>query len=124
MTTLTAFDAYLAGEATPSETARALMMDLGEVEDEIAPLERQRKSLREHLARVLERCDGRRYAVPGYATAKLAEPALVRQWNTDRLARLCAWLRETERDEIAEMIETCREEAPRAGGLRVEREVR
>lgn len=104
----------------PGARARSLLCDLAEVESELRPLERQKAAIRDALAVALEGCEGRRYTLPGYGVAKLAEPAVVRQWSTERLARLCAWLRETERDEIAEMIESCREETTRAGGLRIE----
>jgi len=111
---------YLNGDLSPAHAARALLLDLGEIESEIKPLEAQRKDVRDTLATVLERCEDRRCTVPGYATARLAEPAMVKRWNDERLAKLCAYLRSTERDEIAEMIENCREQTFRAGGLRVE----
>lgn len=120
----TTYDPFIDDVAPPSHVARALLSDLAEIESEITPLEAQRKRAREALTVALERCDGRRIALEGYGTARLAEPAMVKQWNTERLRRLCDWLRETERDEIADMIEACREEAPRAGGLRVEKEPR
>lgn len=113
---------YLDGITTPTEAARCLLLDLGEVEDDIKPLEAQRKQIRDALSTVLEKCENRRFTINGYATARLAEPAMVKRWNEARLAALCNWLRETERDEVAEMIEACREETPRAGGLRVEPE--
>lgn len=106
----------------PAARARSLLSDLAEVESEIKPLEHQRAAIRDLLAVALEGCEGRRYVMAGYGVARLAEPAMVRQWNTARLAKLCAWLRETDREEIAKMIEMCREEATRAGGLRVEPE--
>jgi hypothetical protein len=111
---------YLEGDTTPTQAARALLLDLGEIESDLKPLEAQRKETREALAAALEQCDGRRYTIPGFATARLAEPAAVKRWNESRLARLCAWLRETDREEVAEMIENCREDTFRAGGLRVD----
>jgi hypothetical protein len=113
---------YLDGLLTPTAAARSLLLDLGEVESEIRPLEGQRSQLRDALATVLVRCEGRKHTVEGVATARLSEPTVVKRWNGERLGRLCAWLRDTEREEIAEMIEACCELTPRAGGLRVEPE--
>lgn len=120
MTTATP-DPFIDDFAPPSHVARALLSDLAEIESEYGPLSAERDRKRQALAIALERCEGRKVALEGFGLARLQEPALVKQWNTERLAHLCAWLRETERDELAEMIEACREETTRAGGLRVER---
>lgn len=119
---MTTDDTFLGVETPPGLIARSLLSDLAEIESEIAPLERQRARARDALGLALERCEGRRVALEGYGVARLAEAAVVRQWSTERLTHLCAWLVETGRDEIADMIQSCREETTRAGGLRVERE--
>lgn len=115
------YAAFLDGVAVPHLAARALLIDLAETESELQPLQTQRDALRAMLTTVLAECEGRRVVLDGYGTARLADAAMVKRWNDQRLAHLCAWLRETDREEIAEMIEACREAQPRAGGLRVER---
>lgn len=122
MTTAPADEWLLDDYAPPLHIARALFSDLAEIDSELQPLQAQRERKREALAIALQRCEHRRVALEGYGVARLAEPAMVKQWNTERLNRLCAWLRETDRDEVADMIEACRETTTRAGGLRVERD--
>jgi len=113
---------YLDGAITPTTAARALLLDLGEVESDIKPLELHRTALRDALSTVLAGCEGRKHTIDGYATARLADGTMVKRRNGERLGRLCAWLRDTNRDEVAEMIENCCELTPRSGGLRVEPE--
>lgn len=110
------------GDLTPFATLRALCLELGEVESELAPLERQREQLRTQISDVLGRLDGQKAKIAGFGTVAILEGSLVENYNKPALNALVNDLLDEGNEAAAVRIRACCSRSWRKGGLRIERE--
>lgn len=110
------------GDLTPLATLRALCLELGEVESELAPLHAQRDALRAQIADVLGKVDNQKATIAGFGTVSNMGGSLVERFNKAALNALVNDLLDEGNEALAVRIRACSAKSWRAGGLRVERE--
>lgn len=116
------YNDWTLGDVGPVQTLRALCMDLGEVESEIATLNEQRDILRAQISEVVGSMPQQRADVPNFGRVLISAPAVVEKFDTKRIAALIEWLDAEGKADIAERLVDCRTKSMRVGGLRIERE--
>jgi hypothetical protein len=114
------WDAWEQGYATDQEAANVLARDLAEVEDQIAPLDRERKALRLQLERIVRRA-GAPIKVQGIGELVTVDATHGTTYDPACLDSLIAALVGEGQLELAQRISLCRKEASRAGYLLVRR---
>lgn len=115
------FTEWDSGELTDVQAVRALAMELGEVESELAPLEAQRARLRDELSRVVAHMGGKA-EVPGFGALAMTAPSITNSYDAKRLDELVLSLIAEGQHDYAEAIANCRKQTQRAGSLRIVRE--
>ena len=108
---------YLDGYASPEQAMAALLNDLGEVEDEIKPLETQKSAIRDAIAMIVAR-EGA--MTVGDRRAAITAPSAVISYDRAAVDDLALRLAATHPD-IATELAQCRKTSERAGSLRVEK---
>lgn len=119
---MTTYEQYVDGFMSPMQALRALVMELGEVESELAPLEEQRAQLREQISDVVSRLDGQRAEIKGFGRVLITSPSVSEAYDTKALDALLGRLRDEGRHEEADVLLACKGKRMRSGGLRIERE--
>lgn len=118
---MTTYVDYTDGHLTPMQALRALVMEYGEVESELTPLEEQRARLREQIGMLLTRIDNEKAEIKGFGTVRLVGPGVAEKWDGKALEQYAEELRAAGNSEIADSLMSCKGKTMRAGGLRIER---
>lgn len=111
-------DAYDAGELTPYQAARALAMELGEVESTLAPLNDERARIRVALERVMRK-HGEPIDLAGFGRMEIVPDSTSARYDRATVEAVIAELANAGMFELAQRLATGRRESARAGGLRV-----
>ena len=114
--------AWEAGDATDQEALRALALQLGEVESDLEPLQREREYLREQLGRIVARLPGQKGEVRGFGTLAITGGGETTSYDAKALDGLMAKLLANGYGEIAEELAAARKTSQRAASLRITRE--
>src|SRR5690348_3643152 len=109
------FEQWEQGDVTDQDALRALVMDLGELEDELTPLERDRKTLRSRIERIVLHAGGKAQ-VAGFGQLVVLDAVQVASYDARALDALVADLILTQ-PEMAARIAGTRKEPPRAARL-------
>ena len=117
---LDAWDAWEQGYATDQEAANVLARDLAEVEDQVKPLDEQRKTLRLKLERIVRHA-GTPLKVQGVGELVAVDATHGTAYDPACLDSLIAELVSAGQLEVATAISKCRKETSRAGYLLVRR---
>ena len=115
---------YEDGTLSDAEALWHLASNLGEVEDSIAPLEAERKALRETIQSITARLGGKA-SVPGFGSLAITAGGETVSYDAKALDSLTASLLATgdvELVRIAAQIAQARKVSQRSGGLRITRE--
>lgn len=122
MTTYTSaaiYDEWQDGDVTDLQAIRALCMELGEVESELSPLQKQRETLRARISTIVERVGA--IEIDGFGRLLITDPTIVKAFDKAKIQTLISELVEDYPD-IAARLMACETKSQRIGGLRIERE--
>jgi hypothetical protein len=119
MTTI--FDQWREGEMSDEQAARALALELGEVESELAPLTKQREELRNDLSHIVGKL-GDKHTIPGFGELVNTAPSVTTSYDAKKIEAIIIELVETGLGEWAQRLTRCKKQSSRAGSLRITRE--
>lgn len=114
------------GNITDMQAIKALVNELGEVEDELKSYERQKEETRNLLTRIIQRTG--KVEIRGYGSIMMTQPSTTSRYDTKALDNLVLELMQTEWEDmaipmqIAAKIAECRRETTKGAFLRIERE--
>lgn len=114
------FDDWQQGDITDDQALRALAMELGEVESQLAPIEAEKQALRDQISRVLDRAGGVA-TVAGFGKLEITAAAVTVSYDKKQIEDLLIDLTATHPD-VARRLAACRVRGSRAGALRITRE--
>lgn len=116
------FTEWEEGNLSAYRALRALCMDLGEVESELAPLQKQRDDTRNQIGDILLTQDNYKAEIKDFGRLMITAPSISAKYDTKAVDALVSWLVDAGYTDIAERLAACKIKSMRAGGLRIERE--
>lgn len=119
---MSAYEEWEDGFLSPQQALRTLVVELGEVESDLQPLDTQRNALREQIGNIVARMDNQRAEIKGFGRVLITAPGFSEGYDTAQLNAMLATLRERGDDLLADWLESCKTKRMRSGGLRIERE--
>lgn len=117
----TTYDQWRDGAMSDEQAARALAIDLGEVESELAPLNGQRETLRNELSHIVGKL-GDKHVIPGFGRLENTAPSVVYAFDKEGINRIIKDLIAEGLHGWAERLQACEKKSSRAGSLRITRE--
>ncbi len=99
-----------------------LCQELGEVEDQIKPLEEERRRLRAELSLLVEELGGE-VTVEGFGRLEVCNASFVVNYDRKQVEALILKLVDTGQYHLADALRSCKKESARPGALRILREV-
>jgi len=118
---MSAYDEWSKGDLEDGAVIHALAMDLGEVESDIKPLEKQREDLRDKISQVMYHY-GHDMIISGFGKIEMTAGFTGHRYDTGAIDQIISELRDSGNEELAKYIEMARLETSRAGSLRITRE--
>jgi hypothetical protein len=118
---MTVYDDWKAGDIGPFEALRSIANDLGEVESDLDPLQKEREQLRAQASELVDAIGGR-VEVPGFGKLEITPASKTTSYDRKKLDSLVMELVQAGYADIASSITECRTESARAGTLRITRE--
>lgn len=112
-----AYQDYLDGHLTAQQALRALLSDLGEIEDQLNTLNKQRDGMRDAISSIIAR-EGNQEI--GDTRLLITNASVTISYDRKALDDLALRLTATH-PEIAAELARCRKESMRAGSLRIEK---
>lgn len=114
------FEQWRSGQLGAQQAIGMLASELGEVESELTPLEKERSKLRDHLSYIVSLVGTTK--IPDFGQIQLTDPCVIKRYDRAALDSLIGRLIEDGYGPIAQQIAQCRREDMRAGSLRITRE--
>lgn len=115
------YEQWRDGDISDEQAARALALELGEVESELAPLNAQRETLRNELSHIVGKLGGK-HAIPGFGELVNTAPSVTTSYDAKRVSDLIVALVAEGQSAWAERLAACQKQSSRAGSLRITRE--
>ena len=98
----------------------ALCQELGEVGDQLRPLEEERRRIRAELSLVVEALRGR-VTLDGFGRLEVCNASFVVSYDRKQVEVLILKLVDTGQYHLADALRSCKEESARPGALRIMR---
>lgn len=114
--------AWSDGELSDLEALRALALQLGEVESDLEPLQREREHLREALGQIVARLPSQKAEVKGFGALAITGGGETVSYDAKALDSLMARLLAEGYTQVAGAIADARKTSQRAASLRITRE--
>ncbi len=99
-----------------------LCQELGEVEDQLRPLEEERRRIRAELSLVVEELGGT-VTVEGFGRLEVSNASFVVSYDRKQVEALILKLVDTGQYHLADALRRCKQESARPAALRILREV-
>jgi hypothetical protein len=117
----TTIERFQEGDIQAEQALDELVASLDSLDDKLAPLEEQKKVLRDHISVVLEYATGgRKTEVRGYEL-QITQASTTTTFDAKALEKLALDLVEEGQGEVARRLLACKKESSRAGSLRIVR---
>ncbi len=100
-----------------------LCQELGEVEDQLRPLEEERRRLRAELSLLVEELGGKA-KVEGFGRLEVCNASFVVSYDRKKVEAIILKLIDLGQYHLADALRACKKESARPGVLRILREVR